>query len=43
MTKQNNLFHRAVNAIVEGRTRQAARFVARFEREHDLGQKVNGR
>jgi hypothetical protein len=43
MSKQNNLFQRAVNAIVEGRTRQAERYVARFERDHDLGRKVNGR
>jgi len=43
MSKQNNLFQRAINAIVDGRTRQAERFVARFEREHDLGRKVNGR
>ncbi|WP_276315264.1 hypothetical protein [Devosia salina] len=43
MSKQNNFFQRAVNAIVEGRTRQAERYIARFEREHDLGRKVNGR
>ncbi|MEQ9636107.1 MAG: hypothetical protein RLW68_08485 [Devosia marina] len=43
MSKQNNLFQRAFNAIVDGRTRQAERFVARFERDHDLGRKVNGR
>ena len=43
MSKQNNFFQRAINAIVEGRTRQAERFIARFERDHDLGQKVNRR
>ncbi|WP_338719959.1 hypothetical protein [Devosia sp. XK-2] len=43
MSKQNNLFQRAFNAIVEGRSRQAARFVARYEREHDLGRKLNDR
>jgi hypothetical protein len=43
MSKQNNLFQRAVNAIVEGRTRQAERYVAQFERDHDFARKVNGR
>jgi hypothetical protein len=43
MSKQNNLFQRAFNAIVEGRSRQAQRFVARYEREHDLGRKLNDR
>jgi len=43
MSKQNNVFQRAFNAIVEGRTRQAERYVSRFEREHDLGRKVNNR
>ena len=43
MSKQNNIFYRALNAIVEGRTRQAERYVARFEREHNSGRKVNER
>jgi hypothetical protein len=43
MSKKNNFFQRAVNAIVEGRTREAERFIARFERDHDLGRKVNDR
>jgi hypothetical protein len=33
MSKDKNFFQRAVDAIVEGRTRQAERFVAKFERE----------
>ena len=44
MTKQNNFIHRAFNALVEGRTRQAERYVAQFERNHpELRTKVNGR
>ncbi len=43
MSKKNNFFQRALNAIVEGRTRQAERYVARFERDHDFGRNVNGR
>ena len=43
MSKKNNFFQRAFNAVVEGRTRQAERYVARFEREHGLGAKVNDR
>jgi hypothetical protein len=43
MSKSVNFFQRAVNAIVEGRTRQAERFIARYERDHDLVRKVNGR
>ena len=44
MDKPNNLFTRALNALVEGRTRQAQRYVAQFERNHaDLGTKVNKR
>lgn len=34
MSNDKNFFQRAVDAIVEGRTRQAERFVAKFEREH---------
>lgn len=44
MTRKANFFQRAVNAIVEGRTRQAERFIARFEREHNYdGSKLNDR
>lgn len=43
MSKSVNFFQRAVNAIVEGRTRQAERFIARYERDHDQVRKVNGR
>lgn len=43
MNRDKNFFQRAVDAIVEGRTRQAERYVARFERERDLTRKVNGR
>jgi hypothetical protein len=43
MSKQNNFLQRAFNAVVEGRTRQAERYVARFEREHGLAAKVNNR
>ena len=34
MNKQSNFFQRAVNAVVEGRSREAARFIARFEADH---------
>ncbi|SFV30474.1 hypothetical protein SAMN05216456_1029 [Devosia crocina] len=34
MDKQNNLISRAFNALVEGRQRQAQRYVAEFERTH---------
>ncbi|SMQ69979.1 hypothetical protein SAMN06295905_1712 [Devosia lucknowensis] len=43
MSKQNNIFQRALEAIVEGRTRQAQRYVAQFERSHGHDRKVNGR
>ena len=44
MDKPNNLFSRALNALVEGRTRQAQRYVAQFERDHrSLETKVNKR
>lgn len=43
MSKQNNLFKRAFNAIVEGRTRQAQRYIAKFERDFAPSDKVNGR
>lgn len=43
MSKQNNLFQRAFNAIVEGRTRQAERYIAKFERDYAANSKVNGR
>jgi len=44
MSKNRNFFLRAVDALVEGRTRQAERYVAQFERDHGLKRdKVNGR
>jgi hypothetical protein len=43
MSKQNNLFQRAFNAIVEGRTRQAQRYIAKFERDYAASNKVNDR
>lgn len=44
MSKPANFFQRAVNAIVEGRTRQAERYLARFEQDHPgLRNKVNQR
>lgn len=44
MSKNRNFFQRAVDALVEGRARQAERYVAQFERDHDLRRdKVNGR
>lgn len=44
MSSRNNFFQRALNALVEGRTRQAERFVARYERDHMPSEsKVNRR
>jgi hypothetical protein len=43
MSKQGNFLQRAVNAIIEGRTREAERYVARFERDHSFATKVNSR
>jgi len=44
MSKQSNFFQRTFNAIIEGRTRQAERFVAQFERDHQQAdKKVNKR
>lgn len=44
MSKQNNFFKRALNALVEGRTRQAERYVAQYERHHVQSEsKVNKR
>lgn len=34
MSKENNFFQRALNALVEGRTRQAERYVAQYDRAH---------
>lgn len=34
MSKANNFFRRAIDAIVEGRTRQAERFIAQYERDN---------
>ena len=44
MSKPTNFFQRALNAIVEGRAREAERYVARFEQDHpNLRNKVNQR
>ncbi|WP_297583559.1 hypothetical protein [Devosia sp.] len=44
MDKNRNIFQRAVDAIVDGRTRQAERYIAQFERDHGYrSHKVNGR
>ncbi len=34
MDSKQNFFQRALHAIVEGRTREAERYVARFQRDH---------
>lgn len=34
MSKPANFFRRAVNAIVDTRTRQAERYIAQFEQDH---------
>ncbi len=44
MSKNRNFFQRALDAVVEGRAREAARYVAQFERDHPrVNNKVNGR
>ncbi len=44
MNMQKNFFQRTIEAIVEGRTRQAQRYVEQFERDHGrVSNKVNGR
>jgi hypothetical protein len=44
MSKQNNFFQRALDALVEGRTRQAERYIAQYERDHTSSEaKVNKR
>ncbi len=43
MNKDRNFFQRAVDALVEGRTRQAERYVAQFERDYGQRNKVNRR
>jgi hypothetical protein len=44
MSKQNNFFRRALDAMIEGRTRQAERYVAQFERDYARAEsKVNKR
>jgi len=44
MSNQSNFFQRAINALVEGRTRQAQRFVAQYERDHAASEgKMNKR
>ncbi|WP_280137179.1 MULTISPECIES: hypothetical protein [unclassified Devosia] len=44
MSKPDNLFTRALTALVEGRTRRAERYVAQFERDYGKNRdRVNGR
>jgi hypothetical protein len=44
MSKDKNFFQRAFDAMIEGRTRQAERYVARLNGETDTdSRKVNGR
>jgi hypothetical protein len=47
MSNPQNFFRRALDAIVAGRTRQAERYIARFERDHPelraARERVNGR
>ena len=44
MSKESNFFQRALNALVEGRTRQAERYVAQYVRDHMRSEsKVNKR
>jgi hypothetical protein len=44
MSKDKNFFQRAFDAMIEGRTRQAERYVARINSESTTGsRKVNGR
>ena len=34
MSSKPNFFQRALNAVIEGRTREAQRYVAQFQRYH---------
>lgn len=44
MSTESNFFKRALIALVEGRTRQAERYVAQFDRAHAHSEaKVNKR
>lgn len=44
MNSQRNFFQRAVDAVIEGRTRQAQRFINQYERDHArTSNKVNSR
>lgn len=44
MSNRPNFFQRALNALIEGRTRQAERYVAQFERDHRIDRnRVNQR
>jgi hypothetical protein len=44
MSRDKNFFQRAIDAVIEGRTRQAERYVARLNRESGAdSRKVNGR
>ncbi|SHF05754.1 hypothetical protein [Devosia limi] len=40
MTQSKNFFSRAIEAIMEGRAREAQRYVERFEREHPRAKDV---
>lgn len=43
MSSRNNFFRRALNALVEGRARQAQRLLAQYERDHMPSEsKING-
>ena len=42
MTEKKKLFRRVVDAIVEGRTRQAQRYVDFYRKAHDLGRPTKG-
>jgi hypothetical protein len=41
MTKQDNFFRRALNAIVDARTLQAERYVAKFDAKASAAKKHN--
>lgn len=38
MAQDKNFFRKAFDALIEGRERQAQRYVARLEREHGRGE-----
>jgi hypothetical protein len=41
MTKQENLFRRALNAIIDARTQQAERYLAQYEAKTKAARKHN--